>query len=302
MLRNKFVWSWTLAASLLALLSVGPRAQAQAEGAEATRADIAKTLGFVPRFFQAMSDAAVSGMWAEMKGLQLNPNSALSGKSKELIGLGVAAQVPCRYCTVAHIEFAKLNGASSAEVAESVAVAGLSRQFTTYAHGTRVDEATARADLQRIVEQLKKSQSTGAPIQVVDAASARKDIEQTLGFVPAFLARIPESALPGAWRELKELRFGKTQLTAKDKALIALAVASQVPSAPCIASETEFAKLAGATDKEIAEAVGMAAITRNMSTMLNGQLTDERAFQADVERIVSNVKAAQKKAQLARKK
>jgi AhpD family alkylhydroperoxidase len=293
--------------SLLTLAGVNPssRARAQAapetDSASAARADIAKTLGFVPRFFQKMADAAVGGMWTEMKGLQMNPNSALSGKSKELIGLGVAGQVPCRYCSYAHSEFAKLNGASEGELAEAAAVAGLSRQFSTYTHGLRVDEATSRAELQRIVEQLKKSHPSAPPVQVVDAASARKDIEQSLGFVPAFLARIPETALPGAWRELKQLRFGQTLLNAKDKALIALAVASQVPSAPCIASETEFAKLAGATDKEIAEAVGMAAITRNMSTMLNGQLADEHAFQVDIDKLVSGVKAAQK-AQLATKK
>ena len=34
----------------------------------------------------------------------LNPNSALSGKAKELIGLAVAAQVPCQYCIYAHTE------------------------------------------------------------------------------------------------------------------------------------------------------------------------------------------------------
>lgn len=306
MSNNKRVFGWALAASMLAFSGILPSPPARAEepapseGA-AARADIGKTLGFVPRFFQKMADAAVGGMWTEMKGLQLNPNSALTGKTKELVGLGVSGQVPCRYCAYAHTEFAKLNGASSAEIAEAVAVAGLSRQFTAYTHGTRVDETTARADLQRIVEKLKKGGAAAPAIAVTDAASARKDIEQTLGFVPAFLARIPETALPGAWRELKELRFSKTQLSAKDKALIALAVAAQVPSEPCIASETEFAKLAGATDKEIAEAVGMSAITRNMSTMLNGQLTDEKAFQADIDRLVAGVKAAQK-AQLAAKK
>jgi AhpD family alkylhydroperoxidase len=307
MFRNTRILSWALAVSLLTLAGVTASSRTQAQtvpdtdSASAARADIAKTLGFVPRFFQKMSDAAVGGAWTEMKGLQMNPNSALSGKTKELIGLGVAGQVPCRYCSYAHTEFAKLNGASDAELAEAVAVAGLSRQFTAYTYGLRVDEATSRADLQRIVEQLKKSHPSAPAIQVVDAASARKDIEQALGFVPAFLARIPETALPGAWRELKQLRFGQTLLGAKDKALIALAVASQVPSAPCIASETEFAKLAGATDKEIAEAVGMAAITRNMSTMLNGQLADEHAFQVDIDKLVAGVKAAQK-AQLASKK
>ena len=47
-----------------------------------------------------------------MKTLQLNPNTALPGRTKELIGLAVAAQIPCHYCIVAHTEFAKLNGAS----------------------------------------------------------------------------------------------------------------------------------------------------------------------------------------------
>jgi AhpD family alkylhydroperoxidase len=307
MFYNKRVLRWALAASLLTVAGVFPSPGAQAQevagsdAASATRADIAKTLGFVPRFFQRMADAAVSGMWTEMKGLQLNPNSALTGKTKELIGLGVSGQVPCRYCAYAHTEFAKLNGATSAELAEATAVAGLSRQFTAYTHGNRVDEATSRADLQRIVDQLKKSRTGTTSIQVVDATSARKDIESTFGFVPAFLARIPETALPGAWRELKELRLSKTSLSPKDKALIALAVASQVPSEPCIATETEFAKLAGASDKEVAEAVGMAAITRNMSTMLNGQMTDEKAFQSDIDKLVAGVKASQK-AQLATKK
>jgi AhpD family alkylhydroperoxidase len=297
MQRKQSALLWILS-SLLVCLGIGSvHADSKNSAAEATRSDIAKTLGFVPHFFQVMADAAVSGAWGEMKGLQLNPNSALPGKTKELIGLGVAAQVPCRYCVYAHTEFAKLNGASEAEVAEASAVAGLARQMSAYTNGMQVDEAAFRADLQRIVDNTKKpSAAAASSITVVDASTARKDIEQTLGFVPAFLAKLPEAALPGAWRELKELRLSaNTSLAPKTKALIALAVASQTPSRLCIAGETEFAKLAGANDREIAEAVGMAAITRNLSTMLNGQQTDERVFEADVTRLVAGAKAAQKK-------
>src|SRR5262245_15225038 len=114
MQRNKQIFSWLTAALLVALGIGGVRADAWQAAAEAARKDIAKTLGFVPRFFQVMSDAAVSGMWAEMKGLQMNPNSVLPGKTKELVGLAVSAQIPCRYCISAHTEFAKLNGASDA--------------------------------------------------------------------------------------------------------------------------------------------------------------------------------------------
>jgi AhpD family alkylhydroperoxidase len=233
-----------------------------------------------------------------MKGLQLNPNSALPGRTKELIGLAVAAQVPCRYCTYAHSEFARLNGASEAQLAEAVALAGLERHWSAYLYGTQIDEGKFRAEVARIVQNAKKpAANKAAPIKVVDAKSALADIEATLGFVPEFLRNVPEVALPGAWRELKSLKLDpNTSIAAKDKALIELAVASQVPSRPCIVAETEFAKLAGASEREIQEAVGMAAITRNMSTMLNGQQTDENAFRADIDKLVQGVKAAQKKA------
>src|SRR5690349_5732261 len=62
------------------------------------RADIQVTLGFMPSFLKALPEAALPGAWAQMKALQMNPDTALDGKTKELIGLAVAAQVPCKYC------------------------------------------------------------------------------------------------------------------------------------------------------------------------------------------------------------
>lgn len=263
--------------------------------AQAARADIQKALGFVPRFFDGFVDSVLPGAWEEMKGLQLNPGTALSGRTKELIGLAVAAQVPCKYCVVAHTEFAQLNGATEVQIGEAVALAGLERHWSAFLYGAQVDEAKFRADIGRLVAGAKKPAKATTPIQVVDAASALADIEATLGFVPDFLRAAPSSALPGAWRELKSLKLSpSTSLGAKDKALISLAVASQVPSRPCVIAETEFAKLAGASAQEISEAVGMAAITRNMSTVLNGMQTDEGAFRADIDKLVRGVRAAQR--------
>lgn len=284
---------------LTATLALAITAPAMAAGPDASgaRADIAKTFGFVPGFFKVMSDTAVPGAWQEMKGLQMNPNTVLPGRTKELIGLAVSAQVPCRYCVYAHTEFAKLNGASEAEIAEAVAVGGVERHWSAYLFGEQVDDAKMASDVARIVQNAKKPPTTAVPVTVTDGKTALRDIEQTLGFVPDFLRKVPEFALPGAWREMKDVKLNpNTHLSAKTKSLIALAVASQTPSRPCVAAETEFAKLAGATEREMAEAVGMAAITRNMSTMLNGQQVDEQGFRADVDRLVSGAKAAQKKA------
>lgn len=265
--------------------------------AQAARADIQKVLGFLPRFFDAMADSVLPGAWEEMKGLQLNPSTALPGRTKELIGLAVAAQVPCRYCILAHTEFAQLNGATQTQLAEAIALAGLERHASAYLYGSQIDEARFRAEVARMVQNAKAPSAGKSAVKVVDEQSALADIAATLGFVPEFLRKIPGPALPGAWRELKSLKLDpNTSIGAKDKALIGLAVASQVPSRYCVIAETEFAKLAGASEREIQEAIGMAAITRNMSTLLNGALTDENTFRADVQRLVNGAKAAAKKA------
>ena len=83
-----------LALAAGALLVVTP---ARAEDASATAAykDIQATFGSVPDMFKTLPDVAVAGAWAEIKGVQLNPKTALDGKTKELMGLAVASQIPC---------------------------------------------------------------------------------------------------------------------------------------------------------------------------------------------------------------
>jgi AhpD family alkylhydroperoxidase len=270
--------------------------------AAAARADIQKTLGFVPQFFLKFPDAALPGAWEEMKTLQMNPKTALTGKSKELIGLAVAAQVPCRYCIYGHTEFAKLNGASAAELGEAVAMAGLIRHWSTFVNGIQTDVGKFRADIGRIVETARKGKAApaGKPVLVVDGQTALADIAQSLGFVPDFLKQFPDVARAGAWREFKELQMNPaTSLSGKDKELIGLAVAAQVPCQYCIIAHTEFARLNGATDAEIDEAIAMASLTRNLSTMLNGLDVDEPQFRRDVDHLVRGAKAMSAKAHAA---
>jgi len=123
--------------------------------ADAARGDIARTLGFVPQFFSKLPALALPGAWEEMKTLQLNPHTALGGRTKELIGLAVAAQVPCRYCIVAHTEFAKLNGATDAEIAEAIAMASLTRNLSTMLNGLMADEGQFRRDIDKLVKGAK---------------------------------------------------------------------------------------------------------------------------------------------------
>jgi AhpD family alkylhydroperoxidase len=288
----------------VALFLLGASASARAEGtakanpaAAAARADIGKTLGFVPQFFLKFPEEALPGAWEEMKTLQLNPNTALPGRSKELIGLAVAAQIPCRYCIYAHTEFAKLNGASETEVGEAVAMAGLTRHWSTVLNGIQTDETKFRGEIAKIVANVKQAAASnapaGKPINVVDGQTALAQAAQMLGYVPEFLKRFPDEARAGAWRQFRDVQLSPaTALTGKNKELMGLAVASQIPCRFCIIAHTEFAKLNGASDAEITEAVAMGALTRDLSTLLNGMQVDESQFRKDVDHIVKGATAA----------
>ena len=66
--------------------------------------------------FSAFPEAGIAGAWGEFKSVQLNPDTALDGKTKELMGLAVASQIPCSYCIYFHTAAAKANGASEEEI------------------------------------------------------------------------------------------------------------------------------------------------------------------------------------------
>jgi AhpD family alkylhydroperoxidase len=274
-------------ASLLLLVAGAASATEPAD----TYKDIEKTLGLVPTFVKAFPAEGVAAAWADMKGLQLNPNTALPGKIKELMGLAVAAQVPCRYCIFFHTEVAKLYGASQAEISEAVVMASLTRKWSTVANGNQVDEAQFKAELGKIGEYVTQTHDFPWAAQATDAASAYKDMTAMLGVVPSFMKVYPESSIAGAWNEFKNVQMNpKTAIPCKYKELIGLAVASQIPCKYCIIAHTGFARLMGATDEEVKEAVGMAALTRQWSTYLNGMQFDEATFQREARQIINNAK------------
>jgi AhpD family alkylhydroperoxidase len=114
-------------------------------------------------------------------------------------------------------------------------------------------------------------------------AATLADIKATLGTVPDSFSRYPKAALPGAWQALKALELsGDTALPAKVKDLIGLAVAAQIPCSYCIFVDTESARHDGATDAEISEAIAVAGLTRDWSTVLNGMQTDLAEFKKEV--------------------
>lgn len=121
--------------------------------------DMEKTLGLVPKFFQVFPKESIAAAWSEFKASQLNPHTALTGKQKELIGLAVASQIPCEYCTYFHRNAAsKLYGCSEDELNEAVAMAALDRHWSAIFNSPLNDQSLFRKDADQMIEKTTRSQ------------------------------------------------------------------------------------------------------------------------------------------------
>jgi AhpD family alkylhydroperoxidase len=132
-----------------------PKEIAVTDGASA-QADMQATFGMVPSFAKHVPPTMLAGLWLQMKTFQLNPTTAIPGKYKELIGLGVAAQIPCKYCMYFHREAAKMNGASQAEIDEAVAVAADTRASSALMYGGQIDMPKFKKEIDQAIRNMLK--------------------------------------------------------------------------------------------------------------------------------------------------
>jgi AhpD family alkylhydroperoxidase len=140
-------------AATLALISLA-RAE---DTAPQTTSEIQRVLGFVPGFIAKIPRALLPGWWDQTKALEMNPKTALNGKTKELLGLAVAAQIPCDNCVLFHTEMARLNGASEQEIQEAIGMAALTRFGSTLMHGLQIDHEAYRQDVNRLVKNVREA-------------------------------------------------------------------------------------------------------------------------------------------------
>jgi len=287
-----------VALTLGAAAALAAPAAARADG-DATQAEIARTVGFVPGFVKAMPANVLPGVWLEARDFEMNTKTALTQKTKDLIGLAIAAQMPSRLTAWSYTKCARSNGASEAETKEAVAIAALARHWSTFFNGMQLDEGKFRAEIGKLRENITKAVAAGtpppAPLPITDGASVIKDAQQSFGFVPDFLRRFPPEALPGAWLGFRNVDMNpQSALPGKVKSLIGLAVSSQIPCRYCVIADTEFARLDGASDREIAEAVAMGGIARQYITLVEGLQVDEKTYRRDWERLTSGPHTAAK--------
>jgi len=150
------------AAGFAALAQLACAQEVRDPAAQAAYRDIEQTLGLVPTFFKQFPESGIAGAWAEFKTVQLNANTKLSGKTKELLGLAVAAQIPCQYCIYFHTAAAKANGATDEEIREAVAMAAIVRHWSTVLNGTQVDLAGFKQETDTVLRLAAEKAKTAA--------------------------------------------------------------------------------------------------------------------------------------------
>lgn len=91
---------------------------------------------------QTFPEKAIAAALTEMKTVE-GPG-ALDQKTKALIGLAVAAQIPCRYCVYYHKKVAQAHGATPEQIKEAIAEAALTRKWSTVLNGSDYDMRSFR--------------------------------------------------------------------------------------------------------------------------------------------------------------
>lgn len=122
-------------------------------------------------------------------------------------------------------------------------------------------------------------------------AEVEAEITETLGLVPSFFSRIPDDLLDLEWDIMNRLEFGETLIPNKYKELIGVGVHSETKCHYCTLFHQEAAKLFGATDEEIQEAVHFAKFTTGWSVYLNGIREDYDTFVNELGKIGAHLSA-----------
>lgn len=118
-----------------------------------------------------------------------------------------------------------------------------------------------------------------------------EEMKETLGLVPTFFKKIPDEYFDFEWELFKRLELGETLIPNKYKELMGIAIHSETKCSYCTLFHTEAARLFGATEEEIQEAVHYAKMSLGWSAYLNGMQQDYDMFAEELERISDHIQA-----------
>ncbi len=118
-----------------------------------------------------------------------------------------------------------------------------------------------------------------------------QDIEAMFGLVPSMFKVVPDSSLELEWQLFKRVQFDEGPIPNKYRELIGVAISAATKCRYCTVFHTEVARLNGATDAEIEDAVHYAKSSVGWSTYINGLQLDYEQFKAEVLQACEHVRS-----------
>jgi len=116
------------------------------------------------------------------------------------------------------------------------------------------------------------------------------EIEEMFGLVPSMFKLIPDSSLELEWKLFKRVQFEDGPIPNKYRELIGVAISAISKCRYCTYFHTKIAKLNGATDEEIEDAVHFAKSSAGWSTYVNGLQVDYDQFKAEIDAACEHVR------------
>lgn len=120
--------------------------------------------------------------------------------------------------------------------------------------------------------------------------ATQQEMEEMLGQVPSWVELLAEPASEHSWGLFRDLEAGETELSAREKTLVGVAVAAAINCPYCTYFHKEDARLEGVTEDELEEAVNLAGATRYFSTILHGNEVEIDDFVAETDEIVEHIR------------
>ena len=120
-----------------------------------------------------------------------------------------------------------------------------------------------------------------------------QDMQEMFGLVPSFFKLVPDRSLELEWKLFKRVQFDEGPIPNKYRELIGLGISAVTHCNYCVLFHTEVARMNGATDEEIEDAVHYAKSTASWSTYLNGMRVDYGQFADELQHVGEHVRGAQ---------
>lgn len=132
----------------------------QQQSYDETVTDIEETLGLVPGYLDALPEQELVNEWPILKRF-LFGETVIDPKTRELVGLAMAAAIGCEYCRHFHKGAVQLHGASEEELSELFFLASYTPRYSALIQAQDYDVDVFKEEVEEIAAHLQERMAGG---------------------------------------------------------------------------------------------------------------------------------------------